>query len=143
MRALSTGIHHASCVEFDGQGLLILGASGSGKSTLAIACLGLGAVLIGDDYVRLEVDQDQIIAKRPPNIEGLIEVPKVGILRCDFKESTKLALAIDLSETETKRLPPRRHIRLQNCEIPLIYGADIPYLHFIAKQFLQTGFADV
>jgi len=51
IKALDIGMKHASCVDFDGKGVLILGASGSGKSSLALACMSLGARLVGDDYV--------------------------------------------------------------------------------------------
>jgi HPr kinase/phosphorylase len=142
-RTLDIGVQHGSCVDFDGCGVLILGASGSGKSSLALACISLGARLVGDDYVDLNVEQGAIIARRPPNIAGLIEVARVGILNCDFIERTKLAMAIDMSQAEVARLPPHRHIALQDCDIPLIYGADIPYLHSVAYQFVTAGRADV
>ena len=140
---LDIGLQHASCVDFDGRGVLILGASGSGKSSLALACISIGAVLVGDDYVNLSIENGAIIAHRPPNIAGMIEVAKVGILNCDSIERTKLTLAIDVSQSEVERLPPRRHIALQDCDIPLIYGANIPYLHSVAYQFVTAGRADV
>ncbi len=140
---LQAGLQHASCVDFDGQGVLILGASGSGKSSLALGCISLGAVLVGDDYVDLSVAENRIIATRPPNIAGLIEVPRVGVLNCNFVEYTHLVWAIDMSQAEVDRLPPRRKIRLQNCEIPLIYGANIPNLHSVAYQLITAGRADV
>ena len=142
-RTLDIGIQHGSCVDFDGRGVLILGSSGSGKSSLALACISIGANLVGDDYIDLGVCDDAILARRPPNIEGLIEVARVGVLNCDFIESTKLALAIDMSQAEVVRMPPRRHIALQGCGIPLIYGANIPYLHSVAFQFVTAGRADV
>ena len=63
---LETGLQHASCVDFDGHGVLILGSSGSGKSSLALACISIGARLVGDDYVDLNVEQGAIIARPPP-----------------------------------------------------------------------------
>jgi HPr kinase/phosphorylase len=140
---LDIGFQHASCVDFNGRGVLILGASGSGKSSLALACISLGAVLVGDDYVDLNIQNGAIVAQRPPNIAGMIEVAKVGILNCVFIERTKLALVIDMSQSEVERLPPQRHIALQDCDIPLIYGANIPYLHSVAYQFVTAGRADV
>ena len=140
MDKLHEGTQHACCVDFDGNGLLILGKSGSGKSSLAIACMGLGAVLVGDDYITLKIQNKNIIAISPPNIEGLIEVPKVGILKCNYTEQTKLTLAIDVSKGEINRLPVRRFIKLKNCEIPLIYGAGIPHLHCVACQLIKGGF---
>jgi HPr kinase/phosphorylase len=141
--ALDTGLQHGSCVDFDGRGVLILGASGSGKSSLALACISIGATLVGDDCVELSIDHGAIIARRPPNIAGLIEVAKVGVLNCEFIECTKLALAIDVSQAEVERFPPHRHIALQDCDIPLIYGANIPYLHSVALQYVTAGRADV
>jgi len=136
-------MQHASCVDVDGKGVLIVGASGSGKSSLALACISLGAVLVGDDYVDLSLEAEGIIANSPPNISGLIEVPKVGILNCDHIDRTKLALVVDLSVEEAERFPPHRHITLRNREIPLIYGANIPYLHTVVFQFLKAGRAHV
>ena len=143
MDNLYEGIQHACCVDFDGNGLLILGKSGSGKSSLAIACMGLGAVLVGDDYVTLKIQNKNIIAISPPNIAGLIEVPKVGILKCDYKEQTKLVLAIDVSRGEINRLPVSRSIKLKNCGIPLIYGARIPHLHSVAYQLIKGGLSGI
>jgi HPr kinase/phosphorylase len=140
---LKTGLLHASCVDFDGRGILIIGASGSGKSSLALACISLGAVLVGDDYVDLSVESDRIVATHPPNISGLIEVPRVGVLNCSFIERTFVALAIDMSQAEVDRLPPRRSLYVEKYEIPLIYGADIPYLHSVAYQLVTAGRADV
>lgn len=140
---LEIGLQHGCCVDFENKGLLILGASGSGKSTLALACIGLGAVLVGDDYVELAIDGQDIIAKSPPNINGLIEVAGVGVLNCDYIKQTKLRLVIDLSIEEAARLPQTRHVKLQNREIPLIYGRNIPYLHNVAMQYLKAGRADV
>ena len=142
-QVLDIGLQHGSCVDFAGRGVLILGASGSGKSSLALACISIGAILVGDDYIDLSVDQGAIIARHPPNISGLIEIAKVGVLKCAHIESTKLALAIDVSQAEVERLPPQRHIALQDCEIPLIYGANIPYLHSVALQFVTAGRANV
>ena len=51
MIKLKIGIQHGSCVDFNGKGLLILGAPRSGKSSLAIACMSIGATLVGDDYI--------------------------------------------------------------------------------------------
>ena len=86
------------------------------------------------------VQNKNIIAISPPNIAGLIEVPKVGILKCNYTEQTKLTLAIDVSKGEINRLPVRRFIKLKNCEIPLIYGAGIPHLHCVACQLIKGGF---
>ena len=61
MIKLKIGIQHGSCVDFNGKGLLILGAPRSGKSSLAIACMSIGATLVGDDYISLNVCDNKII----------------------------------------------------------------------------------
>jgi len=141
MIELKRGLQHASCVDFNGKGLLILGAPRSGKSSLAIACMSIGATLVGDDNIEINVHNKCIIATSPPNIMGKIEVSRVGILNCNFINETKINLIINMSEVETMRLPKRRYIYLNECRVPLIYGGNIPNLHIIASQFCKMGFA--
>jgi len=42
---------HATCVAFEGKGVLLRGPSGCGKSDLALRAIAEGARLIADDYV--------------------------------------------------------------------------------------------
>ncbi len=44
---------HATCVDINGSGVLIVGRSGSGKSSLAINLLALGSKLVADDQCEL------------------------------------------------------------------------------------------
>ena len=46
-------IMHATCVDINGSGVLIVGCSGSGKSSLAINLLALGSTLVADDQCEL------------------------------------------------------------------------------------------
>ena len=46
-------IMHATCVDINGSGVLIVGRSGSGKSSLAINLLALGSTLVADDQCEL------------------------------------------------------------------------------------------
>ena len=46
-------IMHATCVDINGSGVLIVGRSGSGKSSLAINLLALGSKLVADDQCEL------------------------------------------------------------------------------------------
>ena len=56
-------IVHASCVAYDGLGILFLGESGRGKSTLALAhCHYMGAELVADDCVELVFDNEGMFA---------------------------------------------------------------------------------
>ena len=141
MIELKKGLQHGSCVDFNGKGLLILGDPRSGKSSLALACMSIGAILVGDDYIVLNTCDNKIIANNPPNISGKIEVSRVGILNCDFIKKTKIDLVINMSEIEISRLPRKRYISLDKCQVSLIYGANIPNLHSIALQYFKKGFA--
>lgn len=63
---------HASCVAFDGQGVLILGAAGAGKSTLAQRLMDAGAVLVADDAVLVEEKNGGgLVAAPHPRVAGL------------------------------------------------------------------------
>ena len=46
-------IMHATCVDVNGSGVLIVGHSGSGKSSLAINLLALGSKLVADDQCEI------------------------------------------------------------------------------------------
>ena len=113
---------HASCVAVDGRGLLILGPSGSGKSALALQLMALGADLVSDDQTEVRLEGATLIARCPPTIHGLIEARGVGILRASALAETTLALAVDLGQTETDRLPPRRSVTLFDYALDLVFG---------------------
>ncbi len=119
---------HASCVDLDGQGVLITGASGTGKSTLALDLIGQGAVLVADDKVSLEIDNGRLIATRPATLPAAIEVRGLGLLTPPTCARTPLALVVDLDRSETERLPPIRDITKLGCRLPLLYKAQT--LHF-------------
>lgn len=56
-------IMHASCVAYDGSGIMFLGESGRGKSTLALAhCHFFGAELVADDCVEIVFENDGMFA---------------------------------------------------------------------------------
>ena len=54
-------ILHASCIDIDGRGILILGESGSGKSTLAIQLIALGASLVADDKTLMTRVENHVV----------------------------------------------------------------------------------
>lgn len=119
---------HASCIAIADRGLLILGPSGAGKSALALQLMALGAALVSDDRTEVRADNGQLVASAPPALQGLIEARFVGLLRAPFRPQTTLALAIDLGQTETDRLPPSRHITVQGIDLPLVLTP--PHPHF-------------
>lgn len=97
---------HASCVSLCGRGILLLGASASGKSDLALRLIQNGAMLVADDQVKLESQNQQLLARPPAKLEGLLEVRGVGIMRMPYLRETGLALAVRLvPPDEVDRLP--------------------------------------
>lgn len=131
-------ILHASCVAFDGRGVLITGASGSGKSALALHLLALGGTLVSDDRVRLARAAGSVHASAPDAITGMIEARGVGLLRAPAAQAT-LALAVDLDAEESQRLPPWREIDLLGCSLPLLRRVSAPHFAPAIVLFLRHG----
>lgn len=107
--------------------MIIFGPSGAGKSALALQLIALGAQLVADDRTQVTKDAKVLTADAPPAISGLIEARGVGLLRLPPAGPTPLALAVDLSQTETQRLPqPHAHSVLGH-RLPCLYGVDGPH----------------
>ena len=122
---------HASCVACAGCGVLILGQSGAGKSALALQLISLGANLVADDRTEVRAGGLHLVARAPDTIQGLIEARGVGILRLPFLPSAEISLVIDLDQTESDRLPPRRRVTLLGIDCDLVLGS--PHNHFPAS----------
>lgn len=119
---MTAQIIHASAVAFDGRAALILGASGAGKSTLALQLLALGAVLVGDDRVKIVPEGDQLFAEPAPNIAGMIEARGVGLLAAPVCARAAVQLVIDLDQEEPERLPPLRKHHNFGMPLDLVHG---------------------
>ncbi len=110
---------HATCVEVDGLGILLRGPSGSGKSDLALRLIDTGARLIADDYTELTIESDRLIATAPENIDGLIEVRGVGLLKIGAAVQAPVGVVIDLVGPEgVDRLPEDDKITLLGLSVP-------------------------
>lgn len=116
---------HASCVAFEGKGVLLRGPPGAGKSDLALRAIEAGARLVADDLVALDLRGDRVWARALPRADGRLEVRGVGIVRLPALDGVELVLLADLAGPE--RLPepdfetvlgrPVRRIRLAPFEI--------------------------
>jgi serine kinase of HPr protein (carbohydrate metabolism regulator) len=129
---------HATCIDIGGLGILIRGAPGSGKSDLALRLIdqpGMGlagasstAVLVSDDQVVLWRKGEEICAKPPEKIEGLMEIRGLGILRVPYRSATVLRLVVDLTKAELiERLPEPVD------PIKELLGVNLPLLRLDAK----------
>lgn len=100
---------HGSAVAVGERALLIIGAPGAGKTTLAMEMIALGAELIADDRVEVQLDDArQLSLSAPPGILGLIEMRGFGLIRLAVRPLGALKLIADLDHSETERMPPRR-----------------------------------
>lgn len=133
---------HASCVAFEGRAVLILGASGSGKSSLALQLMGYGATLVADDRTELVRDGDQLIARAPAAIAGLIEARGLGILRADACEKATVCAIVTMDEIETERLPPKRCMDMLSVAVPVFRKGESPSFAAGVLQFLKGGALD-
>ncbi|MCY3981755.1 MAG: HPr kinase/phosphatase C-terminal domain-containing protein [Alphaproteobacteria bacterium] len=98
---------HASCVAFEGWGVLLRGPSGSGKSDLALRAVEAGARLVADDLVVLERRGEQVWARALPQAGGRLEARGIGIVRLAALEGAPLILIADLAPLDrlAERLP--------------------------------------
>lgn len=133
-------ILHATTVALgEDRGLLILGPSGSGKSGLALQLIALGAQLVADDRTVVQDEAGVLTASCPPALLGRIEARGVGILNTSALPRARLVLAVDLGQTETARLPPRRSVTLTTTPLDLVYGPVSSHLPSALLCYLLHG----
>ena len=115
---------HATCVDINGSGILIVGNSASGKSDLALRLIeNKNAVLVADDRTDLIVQGQNLIASCPESIKGLIEVRGIGIIRKPFREKTPVKLTISACSTgKTERYPSSSFFENQIAHISQFLG---------------------
>jgi HPr kinase/phosphorylase len=101
--------------------------------------MALGAALVADDRVVLS-DRDGLPwMSAPPDIAGLIEARFLGLLAADAATGAWIRLVVDLSRTETDRLPPRRGISVLGHDIPLVHKVESAHFAPAILQYLKTG----
>lgn len=130
---------HATTVDVDGKGLLIVGPSGSGKSALALQLMALGARLVSDDQTVVSLESAKLVARAPQSIAGRIEARGVGILRADPAPQTHLVAAIDMGQVESRRLPKPRLFQHAFIALPCLNKVDAPYFPAAVLQYLKGG----
>ena len=117
---------HATCVAVDSKGVLLRGPSGAGKSDLALRLIDGGGVLVADDYVKVMLEDGQVMAHAPETISGLIEARGVGLLHVPHQTSAPVHLVVDLvdasvierlPETETLYLDPVPDVPIRRIQI--------------------------
>ena len=130
---------HASSVMIDGRVLLIAGRSGSGKSDLALRLIDRGALLVADDYTRLDRRGDRLIASSPAATAGKIEIRGLGIVEMAFAAEGPVALLLDLDGEIERMVPePVGSVRIEGVDVPaLSFAAHEPSAPIKAEQALR------
>lgn len=112
---------HASAIEVDGRGVLLLGDAGSGKSDLALRLIDRGARLVADDRVDLAREDGRMVMSAPDRLAGLIEVRGLGIFRIDRVARSPLWLAVRLIKRDSvDRLGERSYESLLDTNVSAI-----------------------
>lgn len=115
---------HATCIDYQGTGILIIGPSGSGKSDLALRLImNKNAKLVADDRTDICNQNGKLTASCPSTIAGQMEVRGIGI--CNFSPcpQTEIRLVVNLLSDNQKveRLPEKQTICFCGVNIPQIY----------------------
>ncbi|TNJ41173.1 HPr kinase/phosphorylase [Phaeobacter sp. B1627] len=135
-------ILHASCVAYDGRGILLCGPSGSGKSALALELMARGARLVADDRTEVRARRQSLWAQAPAAISGLIEARGVGLLRAVPVAEVQLCVIVDMQVVETERLPRHLDEDLLGIVLPKLNRVDSPYFPAALIQYLKGGAID-
>jgi HPr kinase/phosphorylase len=101
--------------------------------------MACGAALVADDRVALSLRDGVPWLSAPPGITGMIEARHIGLLSAETAPGAWLALVVDLSLTETDRLPPRREVAVLGHAIPLVHKVESAHFAPAILQYLKGG----
>ena len=116
---------HATCVDVNGSGVLIVGRSGSGKSSLAISLLALGSTLVADDQCELVKKNNSFCIFKPASLPNRIEIRGIGLVSVPMVVETSLDWVVNMDEAEKERMPDLRFTEIDGCKIPTIFGKNM------------------
>ena len=121
-------IMHATSVDINGSGVLIVGRSGSGKSSLAINLLALGSTLVADDQCKLVKKNNRIRISKPASLPNSIEIRGVGLVSVPMAVETSLDWVVNMDEAETERMPNLRFTEIDGYRVPTVFGKNMDQL---------------
>ena len=122
----------AGCVSFQNVGVLITGRSGSGKSALALSLIEKGAVLVSDDRTDIYIKNNQLTAKAPDSLQGLLEVRGIGLVKgLPALQEAPIRAIIHLTPEKPERLPEVCYEK--------IVGQDVLSFSFWENDFFLTN----
>ena len=121
----SSLVMHATCVDVNGSGVLIVGRSGSGKSSLAINLLALGSALVADDQCELVRKNNRLRIHKPASLPKNIEIRGVGLVSVPMIDETSLDWVVNMDEVEKERMPTPRFTEIGGFRVPTVFGKDM------------------
>ena len=116
---------HASCVDVNGSGVLIVGRSGSGKSSLAINLLAFGSKLVADDQCELIIKNNGLSISKPDSLPKSIEIRGVGLVSVPMVNETSLEWVVNMDEVEKERMPTPRFTEIGGFRVPTVFGKEM------------------
>ena len=116
---------HASCVDVNGSGVLIVGRSGSGKSSLAINLIALGSKLVADDQCELVRKNNSFRISKPASLPKSIEIRGVGLVSVPMVNETSLDWVVNMDEVEKERMPTPRFTEIGGFRVPTVFGKEM------------------
>ena len=120
-----TIIIHATCVDVNGSGVLIIGRSGSGKSSLAINLVALGSTLVADDQCELVRKNNGCRVSKPVSLPKGIEMRGVGLVSVPMVNETNLDWVVNMDEAEKERMPTPRFTNIGGFRVPTVLGKEV------------------
>ncbi|NQV84074.1 MAG: hypothetical protein HQ494_09665 [Rhodospirillales bacterium] len=112
---------HATTVDIDGDGVMLIGPSASGKSDLGLRLIDAGGQLVADDRTDLSLSGETVHASAPENLVGLMEVRGIGIVTVPAVPVSPLALVVELIRAEdVERLPEPQTTNVLGVALPLV-----------------------
>ena len=118
-------IMHATCVDINGSGVLIVGRSGSGKSNLAINLIALGSKLVADDQCEIVKKNNRFRVSKPASLPKSIEIRGVGLVSVPMLNETSLDWVVNMDEAETERRPDLRFTKIDGYRVPTVFGKNM------------------
>ena len=118
-------IMHATCVDINGSGVLIVGRSGSGKSSLAINLIALGSTLVADDQCEIVKKNNKLCVFKPTSLPSSIEIRGIGLVSVSMVVEASLDWVVNMDEAEKERMPDLRFTEIDGYKIPTVFGKNM------------------
>lgn len=104
--------------------------------------MAFGAGLVADDRTEITLIDGHLMASAPAPLRGLIEARGLGILRADPVGPVPLALAVDMGQAETDRLPPHRSVTIMGTPLALVLASQHDHFPASVLCYLKGGRQD-